>query len=63
MYVLVHSYFDKSAFHICGCTEKLVVATTWYNSGDENDVYETVVDEVKEWCTGYKSWRQNERST
>ena len=40
VYVLVHAYSDRSAFHVCGITKERIVAETWFNANSDNDVFE-----------------------
>lgn len=61
IYILVHCYIDKSALHVCGATDNLLVAQAWYNANDENDIF--VADPMaapEYWMKGIKGWRQME---
>ena len=62
MYVLTHSYVDRSAFHICGVTANRDIAETWYAAGDDNDVYE--INEHANPVSPYEahtSWKDEKR--
>ena len=64
IYVLTHEYFDRSAFTVCGVTEKHTFALAWSNANDENNVYAIEeLDKTRNWMQGFDSWKQSNKST
>ena len=62
VYVLTHAYSDKSAFNVCGVTETLDVATTWYRANNENDVFVCDLNKPPTHpINALKGWREIER--
>jgi hypothetical protein len=63
IFVLVHAYYDRSGFNVCGVTDDSAVAKAWYQANDENDIYEVELNTLPAcWNEGLKGWREMKMS-